>query len=440
MVLKVALGGPCLEEKSYTISVILSSILGYECEFLQPLRDGLCRLIFPRGYTLDLCDGFFEKHAASYRDPAAMPGSPIRFRHPLAPAEDMVVLYGSPEIVETSGTTTIKADIIASAFFLLSRWEETIIEERDRWGRVPDDRQYLRRHGLAARPLVDEYARWIESLAVDHGEERPPRPQHFRIVPTHDIDRLYLMEPGDSLKANLAHRMPKRLVTDLLYRLLGIDQRSTFDRIMTLSERSGLQSTFFAMSGGDFPYDRYYDIADDKVMRLLREIEARGHKVGFHPSFGAARDHEAWGKEKERLEALLGHRVADTRQHYLRVDALRSPGLWSANGMAYDYSFGFSRGNGFRCGTGSEFPLFDLVRRKRTETMERPLIIMDVAIRKGKQRESDKGDAMKAIATCRRYEMPCTVLFHNHILDPMPWNDLGDFYEGMLGGSIRRRG
>jgi len=437
--LAVELHEPCVEEKRYALSVMLSIVLGCECEWRREAGPGDSVVTFPRGYRIRFRDSFFSAVGDSYASAGHLPGVPLRTAHPLAPEGEIVAFFGNGSIEEGDGRTVVGPDVVASAFFLLSRWEEAAIAARDRWGRVPDDEIYVRKQSLDGRPLVNEYASWIARSAELRDEHLPAKPTAFELVPTHDLDRLYFRTAGEMLARASAYRMPKRLATWSLYRLLRVDQAATIGRIMDLSEAAGLRARFYCMAGGAYPLDLYYLPTDPPLRRILREVEERGHLVCFHPSSVAASDAGAWRDEKKALEDCMGTPTVEARQHYLKVELPRSLRIWADNGIKVDSSLGFSRKNGFRCGTGCAYPLFDLEKRTVSEVWERPLLVMDAAVRKGDSRAADKAAALGLVATCERYRMPCTILFHNHALDPVPWNDLGPLYEEIMAGEIRRR-
>jgi hypothetical protein len=437
--LEVTVHEPFAEEKKYSLDVMLSLMLGFECRWTVEGGAGDCVVAFPRGCRIRIIDAFFGNDAsAPYAKAEKLPGPPRRLSRAEAPEGEVVTLFGDPIIEEREAEIILHADLVASAFFLLSRWEESIIEARDRWGRIPDSELYVRKHELDERPLVNEYARFIARIAEARGESIPPCPTEYALVPTHDIDRLYLQGPREIFGQAVAHRMPKRLLAWLLYRLLRVDQAAVIRRIMDMSEAALLKSRFYVMSGGIFPFDLYYRPEDEAVRGILREIVRRGHIIGFHPSFSVAEDEAAWRAEKAVLEGCVGKPIRESRQHYLKVLTPRTQEIWAANGIACDSSFGFSRKNGFRCGTGCAYPLFDLERGVRSSVIERPLVVMDAAIRKGEHREADKLAATRLISISKKYRMPCTILFHNHFMDPVPWNGLRAFFEGIMSSETRR--
>ena len=69
---------------------------------------------------------FFDYHRAN---------TPLAPHTPLATLEGTPILFGTPSISQSKDLVVIKADLVASAFYLLSRYEERINHRRDHHGR-----------------------------------------------------------------------------------------------------------------------------------------------------------------------------------------------------------------------------------------------------------------------------------------------------------------
>jgi hypothetical protein len=81
-----------------------------------------------------------------------------------------------------------KLDLLASTLFWLSRYEETLIPQRDEFGRVPEDQLLCVRDNCYARPLVDEYAEVLCQLLNQSGGLVNTKHDAFRVLITHDVD------------------------------------------------------------------------------------------------------------------------------------------------------------------------------------------------------------------------------------------------------------
>ena len=73
------------------------------------------------------------------------------------PATDALIEVKSPGVVR------IRQDIIASAFFFLSCWQEAIIKEMDAHGRFPYARSLQAKLGIIKQPVVNDYLNVFKS-------------------------------------------------------------------------------------------------------------------------------------------------------------------------------------------------------------------------------------------------------------------------------------
>lgn len=121
--------------------------------------------------------GFFDRRI--YGTEAAYP------QLPLAEWRGIPLLFGEPreEWHPETGQLILYADLLASAFFLVSRYEEMYCrKQRDDYGRFLGKYSLPYRAGFLQRPIVDEYGATLRQLALDYGlveryglqlEERP---------------------------------------------------------------------------------------------------------------------------------------------------------------------------------------------------------------------------------------------------------------------------
>jgi hypothetical protein len=115
---------------------------------------------------------------------------------PLADIEGTPLLYGEPRVEHQGGGLVVHGDIIASAYYLLTRYEEWICPDvRDEHGRFPGRESLPFRAGFINRPLVDEYSELLRKWAALVGIELPEPNRRFSILLTHDVDSLGL-RPG----------------------------------------------------------------------------------------------------------------------------------------------------------------------------------------------------------------------------------------------------
>jgi hypothetical protein len=293
-------------------------------------------------------------------------------------------------------------DLLGNAFFVLTRYEEAVLPDRDEHDRFPAASSILVRGGLIERPVVDE---WAEQLRRALGLEPPPH--HFRVVPSHDVDYPFA---SLRLRASALRHGGWRAA-------LPRDPFDTFDLLMNEAERRGLRAAFYVIPDGSI-----YSLDDPRVRDLLRKVHRRGHELGFHAGLGTFRDPEAVRRQFERLVAVCAEEGIHQdswggRQHFLQWE----PGTWAAwdaAGLAYDSTVGFSAQPGFRAGTCHEYPVFDLQAGRELRLRERPLVLMDTpTLDRLHLTDAELGALIERLrGECRRAAGDFTVLWHNNWL------------------------
>lgn len=101
---------------------------------------------------------------------------------PLQKINEIPLLYGEPVIKKQNDIVILKADIIASSFFLLTRYEETINKKRDIHGRFTGKDSLPYRAGFIDRCVVDEYGELLRSCLNLAGVEVKNLIKNFRVL------------------------------------------------------------------------------------------------------------------------------------------------------------------------------------------------------------------------------------------------------------------
>lgn len=169
-------------EKSYACTVLLEELLGIPCKVeLQPDLEHY-HLQLPNGAELILEDHFWGKiPGEQYLSEDNIPGAVLRLKHPFNAGEDIIALYGRAHLVISDRQISCGADLFASAFFLLTRWEEAVLPQRDEYGRFPASAALAWREHFLDRPLVNEYAGLLYQMLVHLGWNQPPKSTALRL-------------------------------------------------------------------------------------------------------------------------------------------------------------------------------------------------------------------------------------------------------------------
>lgn len=309
-------------------------------------------------------------------------------------------------------------DIIASIFFMVTRYEEYLQPEiKDRYGRFPVQASIAYKEKFLHRPIVNEYIEFLFFLIQKLIPKiQITKPEFVNFV-THDVDHIFLFKklPLRSLIGDLVKRKNIKLFftrfKDFLKSKTDYEKDPywiTFDYF--LSKEKKLKKAFYFMTK-----DTSYNIFDPILLNLIEKIKENEAEIGLHGSFNSFNDKIKLKEEKEILDKILKKKKYGVRQHYLRFDPKTTWQIQNELGFEYDTSCGWSGEVGFRCGTCFPFTTFDLEKNRPLNLKEIPLIIMD-----GSLEEVSKGNIDKAIELVRYFKNICkkyggyfTTLWHN---------------------------
>jgi hypothetical protein len=275
-------------------------------------------------------------------------------------------------------------DIIASAFWHLSRWEERPGSPRDRHGR------FAAGSALAdpERPAVDAL---LERFQQATGRARCDR---FRVVLTHDIDTprrwtsaRTVVAAGARMKAAALGRRRADLAGEArglaalpLGVLRGRDPNWSFQRMHEIEQARGGRSTHFLLAGHHHPADGDGAAYGAVRARLVDLIAAQGDEVGLHPSYTTSDHPERLHRERDALQALTGRPLRSARFHFLRHDPHTSLAALERLGFALDSSHGYADRPGLRAGFSFPYRPYDLAADRPLDLVELPLALMDATL------------------------------------------------------------
>jgi len=423
-------------EKEYCFRVLLGELLGLDYRVVYQEGEKNYRLRLPNGAEVLVEDHFFGKMPDSsaanvYARPEHIPVDAPPFPHPFLPKEQLTALYGTAHFSFENQRAVCGLDVFASTFFMLTRWEEYALPDRDAHGRFPAESSLAARAGFLDRPVVNEWAELLYQLFARLGWE-PPRPQRqFRLSLSCDVDHPRLWwsaaDRWRTLGGSLFRRKNPRETAFWLrrYALKKEDPYDTFDEIMAAAAQRGQAAHFNFLGARPTTSDCWYPLEHPFVRGLLKKITERGHLVGFHPSYEAFEDPGAFQRELTSLRGVSPQPVLSGRQHYLRFASPRTWRMWEQAGMAWDSTLGYPEQPGFRCGICQDFPVFDFEERKSLIIREKPLIAMDVTLALYRRWSPDRAydELVKLRRTVEKHEGDFVLLWHNSSLAGWGWEE-----------------
>jgi hypothetical protein len=388
-------------ERAYAIAVVLGDRLGLEYEIVN--GDGAEYVISAAdGRTLRMPDRFFPRSDSGWTKPASLPGAHLATLDAsawgLEPRLDakLPILYGAtvdaePALGEGGGDGVLPVDVFGSAFFMLTRYEELVLEDRDEHDRFPAHASVGLTRRLLERPIVDEYVEVLRAVLRRLWPGLQDRRRAFNVVFSFDIDRPFRFTSAPQVARGAVSRLlggdvtgSLRWVSDSARRVLHAE-RDPFYRgiheVARVLEEHGARGVFNFMAAPPGPHDAGYDPASPLIRGAMEGLQRSGHEIGFHPGYRTHADGAEFDRQLQRLRASAGDGIRGGRQHYLRFSVPETWIRWDAAGLEYDSTVGWSEVCGFRAGTCTPYRVYDLAGRRALNLVERPLIVMDSALR-----------------------------------------------------------
>lgn len=429
-----------VEERKYIISVLFKDFLHTEPPQIE-VADTDCTTLLYEDKKIVFRDHFWNAHPAplSYLDIRNLP-KPTFIKSEFLGMENIPILYGNDKFEFNEDTITCGIDIWASAFFMLTRWEEYVNPTRDEHGRFPASESIALKYNFLHLPVVNLYAELLNKMLrnIDYYPEDDENCNagndilEKTLIPTHDIDILQSNPKWKSIGGDILKRHDLKMA---LHRLFTFrDPLDCYDYLMDKSEHIWTKSIFFFMAADH--REGYSDnyLNTKKFTETIEKIKKRGHIIGFHAGHGTADNPERYAEELQLLRQHTGLDITYSRQHFLKFDMPRTFNILEANGITHDFSLGYSDSEGFRCGTGNSYQVFDFLARKTLNVREVPLIIMDSTLNHTKHLSTAQAEEL--FENYIPNYTPVSILFHNSSFDNYTWKGWKKLYDKIIDRSL----
>jgi|APTNR8051073442_1049403.scaffolds.fasta_scaffold00661_25 hypothetical protein len=336
-------------------------------------------------------------------------------------------------------------DVLAAAFFLVSRYEEYMPAVRDTHERFPSGSSIAAQNGFLTRPVVNEWALLLRKALQALYPAIPYQPPVYQFQSTYDVDiawayghRPFWLSLG-AIGGDMTRGRWRRLGNRIdVWRGKTEDPYFTFPYLDALHQRHQLKPIFFFLLGNYGRLDPNISAKHPLFRQLIAQMGAV-HPVGIHPSYAASKDPDRMDTEIERLAHIIGRPVLHSRQHFLR---LRFPDTYRRlldAGIREDYTLGYADQPGFRAGIAASFYWYDLEREESTPLLLHPFQVMDVTLQQylGLSPELAIEVCKKLSDAVRKTGGIFSTLWHNSSFSPLHgWNGWASAYERILAESV----
>ncbi|MBC5992151.1 polysaccharide deacetylase family protein [Pontibacter cellulosilyticus] len=319
----------------------------------------------------------------------------------------------------SNGTASINYDIISSAFYLLSGWQEYYGPERDKFRRYTYKASMQAKYGFITKPVVNYYFDILKEVLervhqVDLSYSLWGQ-QPFATCLTSDIDRLHSAWRAAGKQAFKATEF-KSVAALLARKAVGKDAWDNLAEVTSVAEKYGAKTTMFFLPSNQF-YNGYpnadYDVTKPRYQKLISALAESGHEIALHGSFGTSNDLVQLKADQRKLPV----QVKGNRFHYLCYQPENTEQVLQQSKLEYDTSLGFSEHFGFRNSFCHPFYPFDFNTHKAANFLELPLILMDTTLYSINYMSLKSGEAMAAVSPVIeeviKFGGLFTILWHN---------------------------
>ena len=326
--------------------------------------------------------GFFQ--SSVYGTPESLPQLPLK------EIEGVPLLFGTPKEECFEETWVIYADIIASSYFLLSRYEEIQKRDiRDKHGRFPGKESLPYKAGFIHRPIVEEYGKllrhWLRKACVRIPE---PQPELQKIWLTHDVDAPFFCRSLRNICRETLKGIGFRKALKLYQGPLEKDPYYTFPWMLEqdslVKNRFGdrCHILFFLKAGGRHANDKpHYQVRSHDIQKLLHLFKKNKALLGLHSSYEAGIYPDLIPEEKMRLEHDWKlENIHLNRHHYLASREPEDLTKLIKAGITDDFTMGYADVSGFRLGTCRPVKWINPMTRQLTSLTLHPLSVMDCTL------------------------------------------------------------
>lgn len=359
-----------------------------------------------------------------------------------------------------NGNTLIfNHDILKSAFYLLSGYQEHKSTDLDRFNRYKYDASIQKELGIITKPIVNYYFEILIEGIMLFCEKNTisckRKKSSFSFVLSHDVDNIDYYTVNNVLykvkeivgAAPSAFRITVRIKQFFkgVFELLKFSKKNNptwnFDYLRKVEKRNGFKSTFYFLDKDLKHQDSYYDLQEPRMVKLMNDLHNDGCEIGLHGTCRSSVEYRFMKLICDKINAVIPEKVVGIRQHRLMYKNPQTLLIHQKTGLKYDSSLLFAEHEGFRNSYCHPFRIYNFTEDKMSDVWEIPLNIMDGTLfgyRKLSFAEAKKS-VKQILREVKKFDGVFSLLWHNDFFDEERYPKIKMFYEEIL-SEIKKSG
>jgi hypothetical protein len=347
---------------------------------------------------------------------------------------------GLPVFFQTPEGSDLPFDIFAASFFLISRYEEYLSFEPDRFGRFSASQSFAYKNKFLSRPVIDLWTKELAKTLLTRFQNIAFKRNNFGSLLTIDIDQPFAYLGKDIFRSlggllkDMSHMNGK---VGERYRTVARGEKDPYDvfeYIFETIEKYQSDVCFFFPTGDYSSFDKNPSWQNEEYIKLIKGISEK-YSIGLHPSFAASDNESILLKEKQRLQSIVSKDIMLSRFHYIKMHFPGSLRNLITAGVNEDYSMGYPDEPGFRAGIARPFFFYDITEERKTGLRITPFQVMDGTLFKYKGLTPEGSDELISgiIDETKKAGGLFVSIWHNtSLLDSREWKKWRNTFELML--------
>ena len=344
-------------------------------------------------------------------------------------------------------------DILKSAFYLLSGYQEYNSDKQDKLGRFPYSESIQHKLGIIHKPVVNYYFEIILN-GIEEFCKTNAIPFHrktlfdgWKVMLTHDVDRIktYSLNEVAYKAKQFLGISPSQHSKIHQYRLLVkyatgfLTQRWNnphwdFNIFREWEEEYGYKSVFFFLPKELPHHDASYKLSEARIKHLLQKLDQEDCEIGLHGPVRSFYDNRSMSKAYNDLSRYSPQTPLGIRQHrllYMHPETLK---IQKEAGLKYDTTLGFAAHEGFRNSYCLPFKTYDFENDRIIDFWEIPLIAMDATLFNYRKLDAEEAENIfdMLIGEIKKFNGIFTILWHNGFGTDHPDKKIPWFYQRAL--------
>lgn len=293
----------------------------------------------------------------------------------------------TPCFFRVSSESDIPFDIFSASFYLITRYEEYQPHVKNDVDSYPIEESLAYQHEFLTQPVVDIWAYKFKNILQAKFKDLKFPQRKFKSEFIISVSKAFQYRHngfvrfvGASLRE--AFQFKLKSVFDRFKSMMRLqtDPYDIYDQLIDYAKENKLQLDFYFQLSDYSRYSKNISYNKRIYHKLIKSMGDYGD-LGLLPGFEALYDYEVLQKEKKRWESIVNRSLTKTliKNYHLNFpDAYLN---FNKLEIENDYSMGYQRNIGFRAGTCSPFPFYDLNLEQVSSLLIQPYVLNSNALK-----------------------------------------------------------